>query len=252
MNDVKIAHAVSDEFGKAGSSKTQAGDQTGREIRIDDWYDGKFTSVFRAKDAEVAEKIAQAAEAIAKNNNVGYNQLDRTSLAKLLKGAKDAIKKIKNLKKKCNTDCSAMVAQEIKAAGINISDDMYTGNERALILATKQFNEYVGDKYTRRTMYLKRGDILHKKGHTATVLNDGCVITRLLYKRKNGEPLMWGDDVTYVQYALNDRGYNAGMIDGEFGTHTESAVKLFQSALGLEVDGIVGKETAKALGFTYK
>lgn len=36
--------------------------------------------------------------------------------------------------------------------------------------------------------------------------------------------------------------------DGKFGKITESAVKAFQSAYGLDVDGIVGPSTAKALG----
>jgi len=45
-----------------------------------------------------------------------------------------------------------------------------------------------------------------------------------------------------IQYFLSYRGYSV-TIDGIFGTGTENAVKSFQSANGLTVDGIVGQAT---------
>jgi len=56
-----------------------------------------------------------------------------------------------------------------------------------------------------------------------------------------------GDAVKKLQTALNKSG--AGLVvDGIFGTGTETAVREFQKAKGLVVDGAVGPATNKALG----
>lgn len=52
-----------------------------------------------------------------------------------------------------------------------------------------------------------------------------------------------GNHVMAFQYAL---GGNL-TPDGVFGSRTESAVKAFQSSVGLSADGIIGKDTCKAL-----
>lgn len=50
-----------------------------------------------------------------------------------------------------------------------------------------------------------------------------------------------------IQKALSDRGYPSGPIDGIWGRRTIAAVKAFQQANGLTVDGIVGPQTAAVL-----
>ena len=57
-----------------------------------------------------------------------------------------------------------------------------------------------------------------------------------------------GEDVRYLQQSLTKLGYNPGPIDGIFGSKTETAVKSFQKAKGLVVDGIVGNNTWTAIG----
>ena len=60
-----------------------------------------------------------------------------------------------------------------------------------------------------------------------------------------------GEDVRALQILLAGRGYNGKMNkpDGKFGPNTEGAVKLFQKAKGLDVDGIAWIETmSKLLG----
>ncbi|SDN01735.1 Serine/threonine protein kinase [Streptomyces sp. cf386] len=54
-----------------------------------------------------------------------------------------------------------------------------------------------------------------------------------------------GQRVVQVQCMLTKRGYSVGGsgVDGEFGADTESAVRLFQSDKGLDVDGEVGPNT---------
>lgn len=54
-------------------------------------------------------------------------------------------------------------------------------------------------------------------------------------------------EVKTVQRLLNAMGYDCGEVDGIFGTKTASAVKAFQKAKGLTVDGIVGAMTYAAL-----
>ena len=53
-----------------------------------------------------------------------------------------------------------------------------------------------------------------------------------------------------IQTKLKSLGYYTGVVDGIFGTYTLTAVKAFQKAKGLAVDGVVGPVTAKALGLT--
>lgn len=59
-----------------------------------------------------------------------------------------------------------------------------------------------------------------------------------------------GQQVRTLQTKLNNWGYNAGTVDGIFGSNTLAAVKRFQANNGLTVDGIVGTKTAAALGMT--
>lgn len=57
-----------------------------------------------------------------------------------------------------------------------------------------------------------------------------------------------GPDVTALQQALQQHGYNPGTVDGVFGAATESAVVAFQKASSLPPDGAAGPDTLAALG----
>lgn len=58
-----------------------------------------------------------------------------------------------------------------------------------------------------------------------------------------------GDSVKPLQMLLNGYGFNCGDVDGSFGPKTLAAVKAFQKAKGLSVDGSVGPATwAKLIG----
>ena len=61
-----------------------------------------------------------------------------------------------------------------------------------------------------------------------------------------------GDDVSAVQKRLKQWGYYSGAVDGIFGYATERAVKWFQEKNGLTVDGVVGAQTAAAMGLNLK
>lgn len=53
--------------------------------------------------------------------------------------------------------------------------------------------------------------------------------------------------VEYIQKKLKEEGYYKGAIDGLWGAGTEKAVRDFQKARGLVIDGIVGTKTLNAL-----
>lgn len=59
-----------------------------------------------------------------------------------------------------------------------------------------------------------------------------------------------GQTVRTIQEKLIRWGYLEGEADGIFGSRTAAAVRQFQKANGLKVDGIVGKDTLAALGMT--
>ena len=56
-----------------------------------------------------------------------------------------------------------------------------------------------------------------------------------------------GDNVKEIQRRLKALGYFSGTIGGNYLTKTEAAVKAFQQAANLTVDGICGKKTLPAL-----
>ena len=58
---------------------------------------------------------------------------------------------------------------------------------------------------------------------------------------------MRGWDVAALQFLLSGRGYGPGGFDGGFGPNTKAAVRRYQSAAGLAVDGVAGPVTLRAL-----
>ncbi|MFI5769568.1 peptidoglycan-binding protein [Streptomyces sp. NPDC051658] len=56
-----------------------------------------------------------------------------------------------------------------------------------------------------------------------------------------------GAQVKAVQQLLNDQGYTAGAVDGSFGPTTKTAVTAYQTARGLDADGVVEARTWTAL-----
>ncbi|MFH0244551.1 peptidoglycan-binding protein [Streptomyces sp. HK10] len=56
-----------------------------------------------------------------------------------------------------------------------------------------------------------------------------------------------GAQVKAAQHLLNSHGFDAGTVDGVFGSGTESAVRAFQNNRSLTADGVVGARTWTAL-----
>ena len=166
---IKIGQASRDE--RMRYSGGIAGDQDGREVAIREWYSRPWNKVLRCKDVAKAEKIAVAMEKACRNDYIGYDQSQRTTLYSLCKANEW---KIEDIKTPCETDCSALVAVCVNAAGIKVSGDIYTGNEAVALLRTGEFELLSAPKYLLSDEYLKRGDILlYEFHHTAIALQDG-------------------------------------------------------------------------------
>lgn len=165
---VKIGHASIDEKGKTIGGA--ASDQTGKEVCSRDWYNKSWTHVVRPKKEAVANGIVTACQAACANDNIGYDQGERTTLYTQAVAVQYDLSKIKT---KCECDCSSLVAVCVNAAGVKVSKDIYTGNMVEALKATGDFDVLTDSKYLTSDDYLKAGDILVCKGHTVMVLGNG-------------------------------------------------------------------------------
>lgn len=167
---VYIGNAVGDEHGKARGG--EAGDQTGKELRIQPWYKNKKGwRVFRPFSAEVAQKLADNMRAACNNPAIGYDQGQRNTLWKVAEPLGFDCSKVTT---PCECDCSSLVRVDLAYADIMVRD-FNTASEPARLIGSGQFEELTDIKYTDGSSYLRTGDILVTavKGHTAIVLNNG-------------------------------------------------------------------------------
>ena len=265
---VKIGSARNGENGSATGNK--AGDQTGREVSVQNWYlHKKGWRVFRCKDPAKAELMAQNMQAACDNPNIGYDQYQRHTLYKAAKLVGFILSRVKT---KCETDCSALIRVLLALIGVSVPEEFRTGNMPGYLLKSGMFVELTGDKYQAKSAYLRRGDILVTRtaGHTVMVLSDGSrakTDTSSVTPQSGATPSpqgegkgyalgerilkkgMKGEDVKALQTELMAQKYALPKYgaDGDFGGETLAAVKAFQGDHALEVDGEFGPESLAAL-----
>ena len=163
-----ISNSGSDENKKYHGGK--AGDQTGHEWELRSWYSRPWTHVFRyEKDPRVGETLCNLGCAAALNNNIGYDQYQRTTYWTQLQKVNYDPSKITT---PCEEDCSAGVAANVKAAGYilgikslqNVSSSMTSRNTVAN-LTKAGFTVLTDQKYLTSSKYLMPGDILLYVNH---------------------------------------------------------------------------------------
>ncbi|MBO5743455.1 MAG: hypothetical protein J6R68_04150 [Clostridia bacterium] len=258
---VKIGHASIDENKKAHGGK--AGDQTGKEVFTRSWYSHPWVYVIRAKDSKAREKIAKAMEQACANNNIGYDQYQRTTLFTL---AKEKAWDISKVATKCECDCSSLVAVCVNAAGISVSKDIYTGNQKSALANTGKFDIYTDAKYTKSDAYLMRGDILLGNGHTAIVLSNGEKVSASESTKKKMIAEI-AKDVINGKYgtgaerkkALEAKGYNYAEVQAEVNRllGAEKQAKKSNEEVAKEVikglwsTGAERKSKLEAAGYNY-
>lgn len=247
-NSVTLGHAVSGTVNAIKGDK--AGNQNGKELQFRQWYksgETGWTHVIRCKTKKKREMIADCMEKAVRNQHIGYDQNERTTLyAEAIKYGYDVSKITKDVE----TDCSALVAVCCNYAGIPISKDVYTGNLLQALKNTGMFNCHTSKSYINDFKKLKRGDILLRApGHVAVACNTLWWLKSTL--KQSNATVDRVKDVKALQCRLNELGNYGLVVDGKWGAKTQKAVVDFQFNNQLEADGIVGKATASVLGFLY-
>lgn len=175
----KISNCGKDEYGGIRGGK--AGDQSGKEWWIINWYNQGWQCILRHPDRRVREYLAELAIEAAKNDNVGYDQSqNRTYWAELQKVGYWP----KKITTPCEADCSAGVIANAMAVGHLLNIDAlkninatYTGNMRSGFRAAG-FQVLTDSKYLTSGNYLIPGDIiLNDAQHTATNIGYGKYVT---------------------------------------------------------------------------
>ena len=150
-----------------------AGDQTGGEYAVINWFNRPWSCVLRYPDQDVANDLAAVAFAAAKNDHIGYDQEDRLTYFKHLKLVGWDPEKIRS---DCEADCSSSTAANIIAVGYRmnisswktISPSITTmGLRRAL--KRIGFDVLTFPKYTDSDKDLLPGDVLLYDGHHVAI-----------------------------------------------------------------------------------
>ena len=248
MAVVKLSNCGHDENGKYAGGK--AGDQTGTEYQIINWYSRPWYCCLRFEDQEVASLIAEEAMQAANNNMIGYDQgtagnsNDRYTFWEQLEANGYDPSKIK---KTCETDCSQSTASIVKSVGYRLNRPKLKAV--SIYLTTYKMREALKNagakvltdkKYLTSGDYLKAGDILlNDDHHVAIVVTSGAkaeaTVTNRGYLCKGDT----GADVKTMQEMLIKVGYSCGTAgaDGDFGSGTDAALRRFQEENGLTVNG---------------
>lgn len=108
---------------------------------------------------------------------------------------------------------------------------------RAYGVVKEPFNSSYWDTYGRPKVFAAEIEGADKPSDVVFVRN-----------LKRTYPMMTGEDVKELQRLLNEKDCAGLAVDGKFGDKTKKAVKAYQKAKGLKVDGIAGKNTITALG----
>lgn len=161
---VKIGQAACNENGKAIGGK--AGDQTGKEVALYNWtYSATKGSpyhweyVFRAKDKEVAKKIAKSMREACANDHIGYD-LDSHDRGTLFEEAKKVGWDISKVTKNCETSCVDLVSVCCRSAGIKTPKYWASVNVYKDLMATDKFKCFTSKEYVASSAKLEEGDIL--------------------------------------------------------------------------------------------
>ena len=243
-----IGSARIDENGRISGGR--AGDQTGAEVAIEDYYkSSKGWRAFRAKDAIKQRGLAHAMRDACKNPNIGYDQSERNSL---FKEAEKHLFNISLVSTPVECDCSSLVRVCCAFVGVGLPD-FSTANEADILLSSGYFDEI---KFTQTTgKGLKAGDILvtKTKGHTVIVVStdddgiDPVVEGDDMQTIKRGS--RGGDVATAQSLLISKFSISCGDcgVDGDFGGDTERATRVFQGRKNLTPDAIIGPKTWNAL-----
>ena len=211
-----ISNCGHDENGKYTGGK--AGDQTGGEYAVINWYNRPWACVLRYPDINTGLKIAEISKDAALNNNIGYDQGERLTYYNCLKEVSWEPAKITTA---CEGDCSSTTSANIIAAGyllgINKLKSVNPSNTTSTLrkaLVAVGFELLTDSKYLTSDKYLLPGDIpLYDGHHVAVNLDYGEEVTQDKIKKSG-----WVKSIDGWLYYNGDTGKpvrNDWLQDGE-------------------------------------
>lgn len=165
-----IGEARCNEYGQLYGGKP--GDQTGKEVGAGNWYKGGWIYMFRAKDASIRDKLAQAMMDTYNNSNIGYNASSPCRYA-AWDNAEANGHKIAKISKKGDTTCSQAVSMCMRAVGIpkkNAPRFMDIETMTRVMKGSPYFAMYTDKAHTKSAAKLLPGDILLSSHHTVIVV----------------------------------------------------------------------------------
>lgn len=239
---MRIGHSSINELGKTSGGK--AGDNNGREVCFSTYTKRNYNYVLRAKDKNIAEKIASACEDGCRNDHIGYSQPHRLTLRTQ---AKLVGMDLSLISKDCECDCSSFVAVCCECAGIPVpypsGNAITTSNMKVHLMNTGYFDLLTDSKYLNSEKYLQRGDILVVvSSHTIIALEDGVIADISKVEISNNNPIKaidisqyniitdykaMANEIQYVGIRVGYRGSTTGTIteDKLFKTHIGNCIK---------------------------
>lgn len=167
----KLIHARYTENGDSGwNGKAQAGDQTGNEVSVTEFYKAPWDFCLRYFNWELMREFVIIALKLAGCVKVGYDQSQRNDLYKALKSFNFDVDKYILSGQKCETDCSAFVYACLCCLLPNLRSDKNAP-------VTADMEEYYKDKgftVLKGADYLnglknQTGDILVRAGHHTAI-----------------------------------------------------------------------------------
>lgn len=178
---VRLAQwASSENYGRWGSPGDQRKDPAYKtaavfsgESDIVEWQPNKWERVFRLIDVTKSELLASKAEAAVRNIHSGYAWDDATTATSFYNALKAAGWDPAAITTDNNANCSSGISALLCAVGIPVDPNTWTGTAEKNFGATGEILTIDDPQLTATSHYLLRGDILHKAGHMAVVIDNG-------------------------------------------------------------------------------
>ena len=159
------------------NKKAKAGDQTGREVFIRNWYPYDWDGIIHCTDENIAKRAVEIAVKLAKSNLVGYDQSERNALYNALKKNDWDVDKYIKSGKCVETDCSAF----IYACYCCVVPALRSDNNAPTVPQLKArftkidiFKWYTAKRFRTKDTDLRAGDILvNTDAHAVMAIDTG-------------------------------------------------------------------------------
>lgn len=163
---VRIGHASINERGTVSGGR--AGDQTGKEVCVRNWYNKPWNVMLICKDKALAKRAAEYMKAICDDDDFGYCQTHRGSGYLAIVNAGGNVSKAAP----SEFDCSSLVASCYKLAGLNVSTGLTTRSIRKAFLDTGKFEVYTDAAHIGTDNYAEPGAVYLREGHHVVMALD--------------------------------------------------------------------------------